>query len=216
MEEIRAALAPLTDWIPEEYLGFMPVEAWWMVELTAALALLLVAGYVLRGLLRLPLRLFRRRRPEWDRGQHTDLDSCPTPVGPPSVRVHHVPARLRLVVVAPGGTGVVVEEAILPQLLDRAVPGLGAVVKRDQPRICVWPAQLSTMGFTNSFHRCTLTGRREDEESEWVLLAGRARGRGQPLFLGLGLWTDEPTAIGRMNLEPQQWLDVLRLNIEEP
>jgi hypothetical protein len=46
-----------------------------------------------------------------------------------------------------------------------------------------------------------------------VLLAGRAQGGGQALFLGLGLFSDEPTTLGRMNLEPHQWLDVLRLTV---
>jgi hypothetical protein len=212
MEEIRLHLAPLTDWIPPEILVWMPVEGWWLLELVVFLAVLVIAGYLLRAVLR---GMFRRRRrnTDWDRRYRQDLDSCPIPNGPPSACVYHLPARLRLVVVAPGGKGVVVEEEILTHLLDRAVPGLGALVLRDRPRISIWPAQLSTMGFTNSFHRCTPTGQREEEPSQWVLLAGRAQGGGQALFLGLGLWSDEPTTLGRRNLEPHQWLDVLRLTV---
>jgi hypothetical protein len=37
----------------------------------------------------------------------------------------------------------------------------------------------------------------------------------QPILLGLGLWADEPNTLGRLNLEPQQWLDVLRLRASE-
>jgi hypothetical protein len=97
------------------------------------------------------------------------------------------------------------------QQIDYAIPGLAALVCHDHPRVVIWPAQLSTMGFTNSFHRCTPTSLREDEPSPWIFLAGRAEGGGQTLFIGLGLWTEEPTTLGRRNLEPHQWLDVLRL-----
>jgi hypothetical protein len=208
MDEIRDLLAPLTDWIPPEIRAYLPVEGWWLVGLVVLLAVLVLIGYLLRAMLR---GLVRRRRGEWDRGLRQDLDSCPPANGPPSVCVYHVPAWLRLVVVAPGGKGMVVDEAIVTHLLDRVVPGLGTLVARDKPRISIWPAQLSTMGFTNSFHRCTPTGQREGEPSSWVLLAGRAQGGGLSVFLGLGLWSEEPTQLGRRNLEPHQWLDILRL-----
>ena len=210
MEEIRQTLAPLTDWLPAEVRDYLPTEAWWLVELIVVLAVLLVVLGLLRAVGR---GLFRRRRRDidWDRELRVDLDSCPVSVGAPSAQVYHVPVRLRLVVVAPGGKGVVVEEAVLVKLLERAVPGLGELVKRDQPRICIWPAQLSTMGFSNLFHRCTPTGQGEGEPSPWVLLAGRVQGRGPALCLGLGLWSEEATMLGRVNLEPHQWLDVLRL-----
>ena len=47
-----------------------------------------------------------------------------------------------------------------------------------------------------------------------VIRGIRQAGR-QPVLLGLGLWTDEPNTIGRVNLGPQQWLDVLRLRVRE-
>jgi hypothetical protein len=95
------------------------------------------------------------------------------------------------------------------------VPGLGAVIAYDRPQISIWPAQLSTLGFTNAFHRCTPTGQAEGEPSQWVLVAGRAQGGGQSLFVGLGLWADRPTTLGRINVEPHEWLGVLRLTAAE-
>jgi hypothetical protein len=174
MDELRVTLAPLTDWIGPEFRSWLPVEAWWLVLLVVLLAALVVVGYLLRAVLRGLVR--GRRGGDWDRGLRQDLEKCSLANGPPTACVYHVPVRLRLVVVAPGGTGIVVEEGTVTRLLERAVPGLGALVARDGPRVCIWPAQLSTTGFTNSFHRCTPTGRREDEPSEWVLLAGRAQG----------------------------------------
>src|SRR5262249_46385731 len=116
---------------------------------------------------------------------------------------------------APAGKGVVVQVAVLPQLLDRVVPGLGAVVQRDRPRIRVWPAGLSREGFTNTFHRCTPTGEPPHESSRWVLLAGRVQAGNVPLFLGLALWTDETTHLGRLNLEPEEWRGVIWQRVTE-
>jgi len=44
-----------------------------------------------------------------------------------------------------------------------------------------------------------------------VLVAGRAQTGSQAILLGLALWTDEPTTIGRLSIDTYQWLDVLRI-----
>jgi hypothetical protein len=132
------------------------------------------------------------------------------PAGTPTLAVHNIPARIRLLVLAPGGAGVVLQLPVLAQLLDLIVPGLGATVERERPRICIWPAALSRMGFTNTFHRCTPTGERPGASSCWVVLAGRAQAGTVPVFVGLALWTDEPTSLGRLNLEAEDWRGVLR------
>jgi hypothetical protein len=211
MEKFRTTLAPLTDWLPPDVLPWMPIEAWWLLELVVVLAALLIVGYFLRAVGR--GLLGRRRQTEWDRGLRQDLESCPIANGPAVLSVYHVPVKLRLVVVAPAGKGSVVEKEIVDLLLDRVIPGLGMVVEHDHPRVCIWPAQLSTMGFTNSFHRCTPTGQGEPQPAPWVLLAGRAQGGGQSLFVGLGLWSETATTLGRKNLEPHQWLDVLKMSV---
>jgi hypothetical protein len=207
MDEIRQKLAPLTDWIPPEYLDLLPLEAWWLIEAVVALAVLVILGTLARAM----LRQLPRRRPkiDWDRELREDLDALPVAAGPALLTVYHIPARIRLLVVAPGGKGVVVQPTLLPALLDRIVPGLGTVVQRDRPRICVWPAPLSNRGFSNTFHRCTLTRDRAGEPSRWVLLAGRVLAGQVPLFVGLALWTDEPTALGRLNLTEEEWRGVL-------
>ena len=212
MQEIRQTLAPLTDWIPAEVRARLPLESWWLIELVAVLLVLVIIGYLLRAILRAVAR-FGRRDIDWDVRYRVTLDSCPLANGPAGVSVYHVPTHLRLVVVAPGGKGVMVHPQTVLHQLDYAVPGLGALVAHDHPRVIIWPAQLSRMGFTNSFHRCTPTGQNAVEPSRWILLAGRAEGGGQTLFVGLGLWSEEATTLGRMNLEPHQWLDVLRLSV---
>jgi hypothetical protein len=95
------------------------------------------------------------------------------------------------------------------------LPGLGAIAANDKPRIRVWPAQLSQPGFTAAFHRCAQKTEAEGEPSRWVLAAGKAMLGKQPVLLGLGLWAGEANTVGRLTLEPRQWLDVLRLRTPE-
>jgi hypothetical protein len=216
MDAVRTTLAPLTDWLPPDVRRLLPLEAWWLVLLIAALLGLLLAGHLLRALWRGLFRgLFRRRRTAWDRGLRTPLEAlapAERTAGGVGLSVYHMPARLRLVVLAPGGKGADWTEADVASLLDRVFPGLSAVIQRDQPEVRIWPGQLSEMGFINSFHRCTLHPGHEGAPSHWVLLAGRAPRGQQALFLGLALYTDQPSALGRMNLQPERWLDVLRLS----
>src|SRR4051812_37595866 len=105
MDKIRNALAPLTDWIPDEYRGLMPAEAWWLGLLVAALVVLLLRGRILRGRRRV-LSKRRGREVDGDRPLRLVLEECPLPVRPPgqhALLAYHMPVRLRLVVLAPGG-----------------------------------------------------------------------------------------------------------------
>ncbi|HZT80270.1 MAG TPA: hypothetical protein VFA26_08615 [Gemmataceae bacterium] len=179
----------------------------------AGAVLLIVLLILLRKLWR---ALFGRGKgPEaWDRELDIDLDDCPLPTRPPGERqltVYHQPARLRLVVVAPVGREADIDAMAVEKLLDKVVPGLGAAAQADRPRVRVWPPQMSQHGFTASFHRHTPKAAGRGEPSRWVLLAGRAQAGRQPVMVGLGLWADEPNTLDRVNLEPHQWLDVLRL-----
>ena len=217
MDDIRSFLSPLTDWIPPDVRGLLDVEAWWLIELTAALLLLLLLGLLLRAVGR---RLFGRKRPreEWDRNFRLQLDECPLPVRPPGLQwlyIYHLPVRLRLVVLAPPGKEAEVDALAVEKLLDAILPGLGGIAANDKPRIRVWPKQLSQQGFTASFHRCTIKSEPEGRPSRWVLVTGRAMLGKQPVLLGLGLWATEANTIGRLTLEPHQWLDVLRLRAPE-
>jgi hypothetical protein len=214
MDKLRTLLAPLTDWMPHELRDKLDVEVWWLILLVAALVVLLIVAAVLRGMLR---AVFRRPGPTryWDRELREDLAACPLPTRPPGERVlhiYHLPVRLRLVVVAAAGKERDVDATAVEKLLDRILPGLGGVAAWDRPRIRVWPQQLSQQGFLATFRRCTPRPEPEGEPSRWILVAGRALLARQPVLLGLGLWADEPNTVGRVNLEPHQWLDVLRLH----
>jgi hypothetical protein len=210
MDELRKRLAFLTDWIPDDIRSWAAPEAWWLALLAAGLFALLAVGMILKALLK---ALFRRRRAtsDWEPELREDLTSLPMPSSPPSMSVFHVPARVRLIVLAPAGKGSVIDTNNIGWVLDRVVPGLGRLAHRDRPRIVVWPSPASAQGFAGSFHRATANNTPKDDPSNWVMLAGRARGGGQTVFLGLAMWTDEPTTLGRRNIDAGEWLEVLRL-----
>ena len=206
-------LPPLADLL-DDLQTYLPegVPAWAVVG-GVTLLLLLVLVLLLRKLWR---ALFRRAEPgdAWDHELDIDLDQCPLPTRPLGERqltVYHQPARLRLVVVAAVGREGDIDATAVEKLLDRVVPGLGTAAQNDRPCVRVWPAQVSHHGFAAAFHRHTRKAADRDELSRWVLLAGRAQAGRQPVMVGLGLWADEPNALDRVNLEPHQWLDVLRL-----
>lgn len=220
MDALRTSLKPLTDWIPEGMRSLLPVEVWWLILLGVGLLVLFLLFRMLRGGPK------KKPKRDWDRGQRVNLAECPLPEKPAKehvLAVYHVPVRVRLLVVAPSGTEVHVDAAHVVPLLDRVVPGLGAIIRNDKPEVRVWPAQLSHAGFVNTFHRCTPIPRSpgspapadEDPPSRWILVAGTAHAGSTHLLVGLGLWAEETNTIGRVNVEPRQWLDVLRIQKTE-
>jgi hypothetical protein len=207
------SLSEASDWL-DRLQSILPegIPAWAAV----AVAAFLVIGLLILLLHRIGRTLFRRTKGPgaWDRELDIDLDNCPLPtrpVGERQLTVYHHPARLRLIVVAPVGREAEVDAIAVEKLLDRVVPGLGAAAQTDKPQIRVWPAQVSHQGFAAAFHRHTPRAAERGDPSRWVLLAGIAQLGRQQMMVGLGLWADEPISMSRVNLKPNQWLDVLRL-----
>jgi hypothetical protein len=214
MDQLKETLKTWAESLPQPVQDFLESGGWWAV-LAVALLLFLWVGYAVVS--RVFRAVFRKRSTgvtDWDRDTREDLNDCPLPVQPVGDRqltVYHVPVRLRLIVIAPPGNDLIIDATAIERLLDLIVPGLGAMAVRDRPRIRVWGGQLSHEGFAATFHRCTPRPEGDDVPSRWVLVAGRAQVGRQPVLLGLGLWTDMANMIGRVTLEPHQWLDVLRV-----
>lgn len=209
MDAIQEKLQPFIDLLPEKLRDY-----WWAVFGLAALFLVLIVLALLRGMIR---GLFGKRKTlqeDWDKKLREDLTSYPAPPTEPGkqrLTIYHVPARLRLVVLAPAGKEVAIEANQAEELLNRVLPGLGAIAAVDRPRIRIWPPQLSQQGFATAFFRHTITGVKEGQASPWVLVAGRSQFHQPAILLGLAFFADEPNNLGRLSLEPHQWLDVLRI-----
>ena len=216
MDEFKKYMTPLTDLLPPGVREFLDGGGWWVVLGLAAVVLLLLLWAVVDRSVR---ALFRRRLPsleEADRAFHENLADYPPPATAGyRLSLYHLPVRLRLVVMAAIGTEASVEEGTALELLDRIMPGLGAIAAQEQARIRIWPPQVSQQGFTLAFHRRTQRPEPEGELSHWVLAAGRAQPGRQAILLGLALWTEEPTMIGRLAIDTYQWLDVLRIKMPE-
>ncbi len=216
MDELKARLGPYVEWLPPGGRDFLDGGGWWVVLGVAALLAFALLMLTVRLIEALGGALFGRREDHADleRRLQLDLEGCPppqTPWGDPHLACYHLPVRLRLVVIASPGKDDRVDESAVEQLLDRVVPGLGRVARHDRPFARVWPPQLSQQGFAVTFHRCASPPGAEGEPSRWVLVAGKVQAGRESFLLGLGLWAAEPNTIGRLTLEPHQWLDVLRL-----
>jgi hypothetical protein len=217
MDELKRQLTPLTESLPPEVRDFLDAGGWWLVLGVGALVVLFLLWAVAERSLRV---LFRRRPPsleELDSEFHENLATYPPPAPTDKRRLslYHLPVRLRLVVMAAIGTETTIDETNALPLLDRVLPGLGAIAAQEQPRIRVWPPQVSQQGFILAFHRRTQRPEPDGEPSHWLLAAGRAQWGRQAILLGLALWTEEPTTIGRLTVNGYQWLDVLRIKPEE-
>jgi hypothetical protein len=202
----------LLDRFPEGVRTVLQNGGWWgVLGLVALIALLLIWG-LLRRLGR--LLLWRKppppRQPELDE----NLDALPPPPEPTGTRiltVEGIPVRLRLVVLARAGREPEVTPETADRLLDRVVPGLSALAADDQPALRIWPPQLSYEGFGVTFHRHIEVTLPEGEPTNWVLVAGRVKVGVPSLLVGMALWADEPTTIGRLTLEPHQWALLFRI-----
>ena len=169
---------------------------------------------LLRAVFRAVFGTKKTLQEDWGKKLREDLSDYPPPAGAPGkqrLTVYHVPVRIRLVVLAPAGKELEIEASQAEDLLNRVIPGLGGVAAHDRPRIRVWPPQLSQQGFATAFFRHTITGTKEGQPSPWILVAGRSQFTQPTVLLGLALWAEEPNNLGRLSLEPHQWLDVLRI-----
>jgi hypothetical protein len=217
-EELNSLLKPISDRLPQGIADYLNGGGWWIVLSVLALVLLLILLAVAGAIYRL---LFRRQRlvpPDPENRLREDLAAYPPPSGPAGPRrllVEGMPARLRLVVLAPVGKEARIDPAATELLLEHVVRGLGEVVRHDRPQVRVWPAQLSNQGFSVTFQRLVKKPEPEGKRSRWTLVAGRNPPGRLPLLVGLALYTDQPTTLGRFNLEPDRWGDVLRVRARD-
>jgi hypothetical protein len=184
------------------------------------LPLLIIGGVVLVGLVIaiVVLRRLLAGKPaavDLEKDRREDLAEYPPAPGQPGAKrlsVEGQPARVRLIVVAPVGKQVAVNEDGVAGFLDQLVRGLGGIVERDKPRIRLWPPQLSNRGFPPTFHRLVRRPEPDGVPSPWVLLAGPARLGKWQVLLGLAVYADEPNTLGRLTLQPHQWAEMLRVS----
>jgi hypothetical protein len=200
----------LLDVLPRAGRDFLEAGGWYLVLAFAAVLVLVAVGLALR----IVGKMFSRKDAAPEAKLRENLAEYPPAPGKPGPRrllVEGIPARVRLVVIAPMGKQATVSAEQAEQLLEHVVRGLGSLCQYDKPRVRVWPPQLSVEGFGNQFHRYTTRPEREGQPSHWVLAAGKARVGSSYILLGLALQTDENNSLPPMTLEPELWNEVLRI-----
>ncbi len=217
--EAPAPWETLWQWIQDHLPAPVAALPAW-VQIVIALAVVLIGALVLLAVLLVLIRVLFGRRKAVPKAPNLEEDLSTYPPAPPSsgdrrLVVEGIPVRLRLVVLAPGGTQGTVDEENIGPTLERILPGLGEIFRHDRPRVRIWPTQLSYQGFTRHFHRNTLVPEGEGELSPWVVVAGRAKiGKGQ-FMVGLAMQALKPTTIGRLTLEAHEWESKLRVRVRE-
>ena len=214
LDQAKDKLSPLTQLLPQQARDFLEAGGWWLVFGVVALVLVWVFWALVSRLLRALWRaLFGRSPPDLDARLLENLAEYPAP-GPPGPRrltVEGLPVRLRLVVAAPIGKGSALTAEQVEALLDQVVYGLGTVAQYDRPRVRAWPPRLSNAGFGPTFQRLARRPEPPGQASLWVHVAGQARVGTRMVLLGLAMLADDEVHIGRINLEPKHWPDVLRI-----
>lgn len=175
----------------------------------AALGLLVVAG-VGFALLRRPAS---RRAPEQDLS--VDVPSLgahgPATTGP-RLEFYGTPVRVAVLVIAPAGRGEPPSQEQLPEIAEYLLPGLMAVLRRDQPLFRLWPPQLSSRGFSHAFfNNMRLPGRR-GKGTPWCSVVGKFAVADRGYLAGFVCVAGAANGLSEVVVEHEgQWLDVLRV-----
>jgi hypothetical protein len=158
----------------------------------------------------------KKTHKDLQKGQREDLEDYPPPPeskGGRKLLLDGMEVRVRLVVVAPMGKQ---QDAIdaedVPELLNDVLRGLGAFVAADKARVRVWPAQLSAAGFAPTFFRLVTSPDEPGTKSNWVLTAGPAKAAGRPILLGMALYSEEESKLGRVTLDGKEWVESLQVS----
>jgi hypothetical protein len=226
LEPIKNEAQPVTRRLPETLRQFLDGGGWWLLFAGLALVTLAWVRSVFRRLLGAVFhptgrKKAKRRTKDWASFLREDLSPLAvsyTEPGPRRLTVKGLPARLRLVVMAPSGKDVSeLDEDMADRLLDWIKPGLGEVAAADYPKVRIWPRQYSGSGFPLAFHQHVPVPERKGQRSHWVLLAGAVLVGRQKIEVGLALYTDEPNKIRTITVRNEQWLDHLGIKeVKQP
>ena len=129
------------------------------------------------------------------------------------LKVHNLPVRLGVVVLAPLGRIDVPDDEHIPGILDSLVPGLGKFVAKDTPIVRTWPNQVSVGGFANNLALHMQVGGNDLTETPWCLVAGKTKRPDGLLLVTLALAAESPNRLGVIRLDDEsQWMPAIQVN----
>ncbi len=210
LQPLYNVLRPITQHLPQPAQDFLESGGW-------PLAL---AGLVALGAF---WPRIHRKRKHHHRHRHHTHPPAPQPrdrlsligdaftgLGPRQATVLGVPARLRLVVVAPTEpeAGAVPPAAVLG-LLDTLLPGLGEVAGYDVPRVEVWGPQPEN--FPQAIREGVEFPEAAGQPSQWVIVAGTAATAGATLNVALALHASAVMPNRMIQVPQEKWSGVIGL-----
>lgn len=211
LEPIKEECEPFTQHLPDAVQEFLRDGGWWLVLGGVAVIALIWLRLTLKRLYR---ALFhKKKKKKWVSELQENLaviSQAYTDPGPKQITVKALPARLRLMIMAPAGKDVGdLEPEMADKLLDWIKPGMGAITSYDHPKVKVWERQYSSGGFPMAFHQHVQIPEGKKRRSNWVLLAGTISMGRQKVHVGMAFHADEPNNIRSVTIKDEQWLDVL-------
>lgn len=199
----------LQEWI--EYFEQSPENRLGIYLVLGGLAALIVlfAGW----------RFFRKRRkaekplPPELRIELAKLNDEGPPAELPALEFYNLPMRLSGVVLAPvGRLRELPPEEELTAVFESVLPGLGRVVELHRPLVRLWPYQVSTRGFANSFFSNIRLPGMAGRGTPWSAVAGLFKHGDTPVMLGLVLRAASPNSLGQVIVNTEhEWLGCLRV-----
>jgi hypothetical protein len=144
------------------------------------------------------------------------VDLTAEPLGKTSrvdLKVHNMPVRLGVVVLAPLGRIELPDDDELPSILDGLVPGLGAFIEIDKPIIRTWSNQVSVGGFANNLALHMQVENQDLTETPWCLVAGKTKRPDGLLLVTLALAAATQNRLGVVRLEDEsQWMQAIQVS----
>ncbi len=129
------------------------------------------------------------------------------------LKVHNLPARLGVVVLAPLGRLDLPGDEEIPNILDGLVPGLGKFVADDTPIVRSWPNQVSVGGFANNLSLHMQVGGKDLTETPWCLVAGKTKRPDGLLLVTLALAAEASNRLGVVRLDDEsQWMQAIQVS----
>lgn len=184
----------------------------WIVVAAAVAAVAVLVVVVLARLLR------RRPADEADRPADLRIDLATLPAaGPPKdgpqLEFYNLPVRLAVLVLAPAGRGSrIPPKDLLPEIVERLLPGLMRVLSSHRPIFHRWPPQLSSQGFAQTFFACVPLPGDRGRGTPWSSAAGRVEAFGRSYLVGMVFRAAEPNSLSQTVVQHTSgWLDVLRV-----
>lgn len=205
-------LDPYLRWLPEDAHTFLKQGGIWLVVGVALIVILIW----LRGMSKRLWRALRkgrsgRKKPvALQKFELAGFSKLGVRQGDRRLSVRHLPARLRLVVLAPAGSDSgELHSGMAESILDCCVPGLGEIADSDNPTVVLWPRQYSLEGFQHALFAHVNRPEGDPKRSRYALLGGPIVLGKFAIHVGMAIECDDICALGNIRIGKDRWTEAV-------